>query len=47
MRYCPLCTPRPWNGHWGPLPLDLTPRYYPCRPGGPDFIFLPDLAGRR
>jgi predicted GIY-YIG superfamily endonuclease len=47
VRYCPLCTPRPWNGHWGPLPADLTPRYYPCRPDGPSFIFLTDLAGRR
>ena len=47
VRYCPLCTPRPRNGHWGPLLADLTPRYYPCRPGGPDFIFLTDLAGRR
>ena len=45
VRYCPLCTPRPWNGHWGPVPSDLTPRYY--RPGAPDFIFLTDLAGRR
>jgi len=47
VRYCPLCSPRPRNGHWGPLPADLTPRYYPCRPDGPDFIFLTDLAGRR
>jgi predicted GIY-YIG superfamily endonuclease len=48
VRYCPLCTPRPWNGHWGPLPTDLTPRYYPNRPaGGPSFILLTDLAGRR
>ena len=45
VRYCPLCTPRPWNGHWGPLCPDLTPRYY--RPGAPDFIFLTDLTGRR
>jgi predicted GIY-YIG superfamily endonuclease len=28
-RYCPACTPRPRNGHWGPLPADLTPRTYP------------------
>ena len=47
VRYCPLCTPRPWNGHWGPVPTDLTPRYYPCRPDGPAFILLTDLAGRR
>src|ERR1700733_8499460 len=32
VRYCPLCTARPWNGHWGPLPADLVPRYYPDRP---------------
>ena len=47
VRYCPLCTPRPWNGHWGPVPADLTPRYYPCRPDGPLFVLLTDLAGRR
>ena len=47
VRYCPLCTPRPWNGHWGPVPTDLTPRYYPCRPDGPLFVLLTDLAGRR
>lgn len=48
VRYCPLCTSRPRNGHWGPLPADLTPRYYPNRPaGGPSFILLTDLAGRR
>src|SRR5215469_5315542 len=36
VRFCPLCTPRPWNGHWGPLSVDLVPRYYPCRaPEGP------------
>jgi predicted GIY-YIG superfamily endonuclease len=28
VRYCPACTPRPWNGHWGTLPADLTPRIY-------------------
>ena len=28
VRYCPACTPRPWTGHWGPLPADLTPRTY-------------------
>jgi predicted GIY-YIG superfamily endonuclease len=48
VRYCPLCTPRPRNGHWGPLPADLTPRYYPNPPAaGPRFILLTDLAGRR
>lgn len=48
VRYCPLCSPRPWNGHWGPLPADLTPRYYPCpAPPGPRYILLTDLAGRR
>ena len=30
VRYCPLCTPRPWNGHWGPLPPDLAGRR--CQP---------------
>ena len=28
-RFCPACTPRPWNGHWGTLPADLIPRTYP------------------
>jgi len=43
VRYCPLCTPKPRNGHWGSLPADLTPRYYPARPKhGPRFILLPD-----
>ena len=41
VRYCPLCTPRPRNGHWGPPPLDLIPRYYPCAPRHPYFILLP------
>jgi len=44
VRYCPLCTPKPRNGCWGPLPSDLVPRYYPARPQeGPRFIVLPDL----
>ena len=44
VRYCPLCSPKPWNGHWGPLPADLVPRYYPGRPHeGPRFVLLPDL----
>ena len=47
VRYCPICTPRPWNGPWGPLPADLTPRYYPCTPGAPRVILLPHLTGRR
>lgn len=41
VRYCPLCTSRPWNGPWGPLPDDLVPRYYPCAPRHPYFIPLP------
>jgi hypothetical protein len=36
-RYCPACTPRPWNGHWSALPADFIPRTYPSL----------DLAGRR
>jgi hypothetical protein len=47
VRYCPLCTPRPWNGPWGPLPADLTPRYYPSTPGAPRVIHQPQLTGRR
>jgi predicted GIY-YIG superfamily endonuclease len=48
-RYCPLCTPHPRNGHWGPPPADLIPRYYPNRaPEGPHhYIPLPDLAEGR
>ena len=47
-RYCPLCTHRPWTGQWGAPDPDLIPRYYPNRPaGGPSFILLTDLAGRR
>src|SRR5690242_11383984 len=22
-RYCPLCVPRPWPGHWGPIVIPL------------------------
>jgi hypothetical protein len=41
VRYCPLCTPRPWNGHWGPLPADLVPRHYPCQPAArPHWVLL-------
>jgi hypothetical protein len=29
VRYCPACTPRPWNGHWSPITGDLIPRAYP------------------
>ena len=48
VRYCPLCTPHPRNGRWGPVPADLTPRYYPNRPpGGPRYILLPHLAEGR
>jgi predicted GIY-YIG superfamily endonuclease len=49
VRYCPLCTPRPLNGRWGPLPEGLVPRFYPNRaPEGPQhYILLHDLAGRR
>jgi predicted GIY-YIG superfamily endonuclease len=36
VRYCPACTPRPWNGHWSPITGDLIPRAY-----------HPDPAGRR
>jgi len=44
VRYCPLCTPAPRNGAWGPLPGDLIPRYYPARPAsGARFILRPDL----
>ena len=28
VRYCPACTPRPWNGHWPAMPGDFTPRTY-------------------
>lgn len=47
VRYCPLCTPRPWNGHWGPLPADLIPRYYPSAPRAPRYVLLPQLTGRQ
>ncbi len=29
VRYCPVCTPRPWTGHWAAIPADFTPRTYP------------------
>jgi hypothetical protein len=28
VRYCPVCTSHPRNGHWSPLPSDFTPRTY-------------------
>jgi hypothetical protein len=44
VRYCPLCTAKPRNGQWGPLSVDLTPRYYSPRPEhGPCFVTLPAL----
>ncbi|HUC23937.1 MAG TPA: hypothetical protein VMA73_14610 [Streptosporangiaceae bacterium] len=46
VRYCPACTPHPRNGHWGPVPADLTPRHYPHSPRAPYYTLLPDL-GRR
>jgi predicted GIY-YIG superfamily endonuclease len=45
VRYCPLCSPRPRTGHWGPLCSDLVPRYYPCAPRHPRFILLPAKGG--
>jgi predicted GIY-YIG superfamily endonuclease len=47
VRYCPLCTPRPYNGPWGTCPADLTPRYYPRDPRGPRYILLSAPAGRQ
>ncbi|WP_300614238.1 hypothetical protein [Trebonia sp.] len=49
VRFCPLCTPRPWDGPWGPPPGDLVPRYYPNRaPQGPHrYIPMPHPAGRQ
>jgi predicted GIY-YIG superfamily endonuclease len=49
VRFCPLCTPHPWNGHWGPPPADLVPRYYPNRaPQGPHhYVPLPHLPGKQ
>ena len=28
VRYCPVCTPHPRNGHWSPMTSDFTPRTY-------------------
>jgi hypothetical protein len=28
VRYCPVCTSRPRNGHWAAMPVDFTPRTY-------------------
>ena len=47
VRYCPLCTARPLNGHWGPLPADLVPRHYPHAPRAPYFTPVPLLPGRQ
>lgn len=44
VRFCPLCTPRPWNGSWGPCPADLVPRRYPCISAGSDAVGIPDRA---
>jgi hypothetical protein len=33
VRYCPVCTSHPWNGHWSALTGDLIPRTYPCPEG--------------
>jgi predicted GIY-YIG superfamily endonuclease len=46
VRYCPLCTPRPRTGPWGPLPGDLIPRYYPCTPRSPHYILLREPAAK-
>ena len=32
VRYCPLCTSRPWNGHWGPVPDGSHPPLLPLPP---------------
>jgi hypothetical protein len=29
VRYCPVCTPHPRNGHWQPMTSDFIPRTYP------------------
>jgi predicted GIY-YIG superfamily endonuclease len=29
VRYCPLCTPRPRNGMWGPVPDGFIPGRFP------------------
>jgi hypothetical protein len=28
VRYCPVCTPRPRNGHWAVMPSEFIPRTY-------------------
>ena len=28
VRYCPVCTPRPRNGHWPAMPSEFIPRTY-------------------
>jgi len=47
VRYCPLCTPHPRNGPWGPLPADLIPRQYTPVHRAPRLIALPALSGRQ
>ena len=32
-RFCPACTPRPWNGPWQAMPAGFTPRTYPNHAG--------------
>lgn len=44
VRYCPLCTIHPREGHWGPPPADLIARHYPCSPRAPYFTFPYDRA---
>ena len=34
VRYCPACTPRPWNGHWQPCPAASSPAPTPTSPEG-------------
>ena len=46
VRFCPLCSPRPWNGRWGPVPADLVPRHYPHAPRAPYFTLLPGAERR-
>jgi hypothetical protein len=32
-RFCPACTPRPWNGPWQAMPAGFIPRTYPNHAG--------------
>ncbi len=36
VRYCPVCTPHPRNGHWPAMTSDFTPRTYPNLAHGGD-----------